>query len=138
MRRTIAALATAAAIGTASLATVAPANAWTVPANCEENGHRLTATFHVTQDATYHYWEKADYKLSGSGTGGESNVRLWLKVSGTTVLYDWKSPDNRVNGTQYSKAINVRSARAVDEKFRARAIFDTAGTDNRCTGLVDY
>ena len=66
-----------------------------------------------------------------------SNVRLWLVVSGTTTKFDWTSSDNRVNGVWYTKQLDVNSARANDEKWRSKAVFDTAGTDNRCTAIFD-
>jgi len=125
-----------AAVGVASFTPAA--QAFVADAGCQGGGHYLTAKYTLTQDATYHYWDKVEYRLTGASTGGKSDVKFRLVEGGSVTKFEWPSPDNRINDKWYTKQIDVTSTRAKDEKFRARAGFDTAGQDNECIAVLDY
>ncbi len=78
----------------------------------------------------------AKYKLTGAGTGGDSNEIIRLRSNGADK-WAHDSPDDLDNDTQYSKSMDsTKTLASTTEYVLFRAIFDTAGSDPSCNAYT--
>lgn len=109
------------------------ADATPVTVSCSSSGHTMNGGATYTTSGSYHIWGPATYTLGGSGTGGQSNENIRLYAGGATK-WSYDSPDNRVNGTNYSVSMgSVETLASSKEYMTFQAIFDTLGSDPSCT-----
>jgi hypothetical protein len=123
-----------AALAAATLALAAPAHAASVGTACSDDGHDLVARAYYTPVGAYHDWYQFTYRLTGAGTGGESNVNIRL-FDGSTLRFANNSPDDLDQNIRYYVLVSprVRILASHDETVTYEAIFDEFGTDDRCT-----
>lgn len=127
-----------AASATAVVATSNPASAARDYASCDAGGNVNNASVGYDLTSTKHIWTVIYGKISGSGTGGESNYYTSIFEGDNRVWY-WPSADTWNHNQQYTKTIpDVQTSRARYERVRMRTVFDTAGPDEECTVRWDY
>jgi hypothetical protein len=78
-----------------------------------------------------HLWTTYEYRIYGSGTGGESNVNIFWQEDGQTNEL-WYSPDDRQQNVTYSLTLNVVTDAVTEEQVRFQGIFDVFGSDPQC------
>lgn len=119
---------------------VAPASANQAKEKCSQDGHNLTVRFFYGQTKKTHNWRKARFKLSGSGTGGKSNVYFHLTVNDETRLKFEANPEDDLDDGRWYTANwnNFRTKRVKDEDFYVEAVFDEAGPDDKCKVKLNY
>lgn len=133
-------LATAVAVGAMVLGMAAPASAETVSDSCQVTWlsifhGNLSASGNYYTDGANHVWTDASGTLNGggwSGTGGKSNVNMWLRANGS-VVWSHFSPDNVGDGVPYSTGIGKTVSAAANENLSIQGIFDVSGPDPKCT-----
>jgi hypothetical protein len=121
-------IASTAAIGAGS------ASAATKPFGCTHENRTISATvYYASADAGTWSVDHIDYNYANSG-GGKSNTTFTVENGAGTPVFSWSTPDDRDDGTGYSKSVN----RIASKGDRARAAqttwFDTAGHDPQCSG----
>lgn len=127
----------ASAIGLVTAATTSPASASIkLPLGCSVNAndHSITGAFYYTpdqatqKDHVYRY----EYMLTGSGTGGKSDVLITVGP-----YYNRHTADDLVNDMLY--VVENRAGLPIDIPFSSTqrgaylASFDTFGSDPQCT-----
>lgn len=133
--------ATALGLGVGTVLGIPAAHAETLPASCIADGHVLNGTADYVPQGLAHRWTTATYWISGSGTGGESNVNLSIRerdASGndTFVFRDF-SEDNIKQNRHYTVSLNNTLTRSYLREFVTfRGIFDTSGYDERCNAYT--
>lgn len=117
----------------------APAGAITADAFCSQDSHDLSATQNFSSpDGLYHRWYKYDFVISGSGTGGESNVIIRLRADGVDK---WGTDYTSVNQGQHYDQDGMGGTPTLkmeDEYVLFRGIFDVFGPDPSCNGYTRH
>lgn len=107
-------------------------------ASCDVDGHINNASVAYDLTSTKHIWTTIYGKISGSGTGGQSNYYTSI-YDGETRAWYWASGDTWGQNEQYTKIIpDVQTLRAHYERVRMRTVFDEFGPDDECTVKWDY
>jgi hypothetical protein len=101
--------------------------------SCDTDHHHQTTNIVFTQDLAWHYWDKLEFRLGGSDTGGESNFHAWLRYMGETNVYDRHSSDTVDSYKWYTWQVDKQTRRRESEVWHSTAVFDTLGSDERCT-----
>lgn len=116
-------LTAAAAIATTMAALpLSPASANSRGWTCEDGGHTLTTTVFYMQDATNHTWQYLEYKLTGSGTGGNSNWNASFNDGTGTRNYAADQQDDLDQNVLYTEQFtNFNSLRSTTETWGASA-----------------
>lgn len=119
----------------AALSAVAPSAANSRPVNCSTSGYALSGYVYYASSGLNWNVSQFTYRLSGGSVRHGNNANLRVR-RGTTVIWAWNSPDDRVNDNrQYSKSVGVYVSKTAAGNGQITAIFDknNAG-DPSCTG----
>jgi hypothetical protein len=127
--------------GLGSLAAAPAASAETLPASCTVDGHVLNASADYVPQGADHRWTTATYAISGTGTGGKSNVNTFIRerdAAGTDrEVYRDNSPDSIVQHKVYLISLNNTVTRgSTREWVTFRGIFDTSFDDEKCNAYT--
>jgi hypothetical protein len=128
-------------LGLGTVLAAPAATADTLPAFCTVDGHILNAQAEYVTQGSVHRWIYASYEISGTGTGGKSNVNITIRerdpAGNDTFVFRRDSPDNIVQNVDYLVPLDNTPTRASMREFVTfRGIFDTAFTDEKCNAYT--
>nr|WP_042182663.1 hypothetical protein [Kibdelosporangium sp. MJ126-NF4]CEL15134.1 hypothetical protein [Kibdelosporangium sp. MJ126-NF4]CTQ93270.1 hypothetical protein [Kibdelosporangium sp. MJ126-NF4] len=110
----------------------------TAAGGCNKDGHNGQAYTHYNEGGVYTKVTWFEYRISGKGTGGKSNVNIRhyekRRLQKDKLLYSNDSPDNVKQNTDYSHTprnpIQLDSGKKQHTDYHF--VFDTAGGDPTC------
>jgi hypothetical protein len=121
-------------IVSAAAITAGSAGAATKPFGCTHEGRSISATvFYAEANAGTFSVDRIQYNYANSG-GGKSNTNFRVNNGAGTPVFTWASPDNRDDGTQYSKQVDTLVSKGNGAAAQQTTFFDTAGNDPQCSG----
>jgi hypothetical protein len=127
-------LAIVSAVVVATLASAPPASAEQLAAGCSNEGRNLAAWAYYTTDGPNTQWYHFEALIWGQGTGGKSNINIWVHY-GPFAIWSHFSPDDVDHNEMYraspSNPVYTQAGSAFGyAKFQA--IFDTFWDDPQC------
>jgi hypothetical protein len=126
------------AVVAATLVSAPPANAQELAAGCSDSGRNLAAWAYYTQEGPNYRWYHFQALIWGQGTGGESNIHIWVYYGGQE-LWSHFSPDDVDHDVMYSVSPNLpvyTPAGTANAYAKFHAIFDTWWEDPKCTATT--
>lgn len=126
------------AVSTFLVATPAHAAVFRLPAACSPGTGGLSlnaaAWYEPIYSGAFNHWRRFDSLIQG-GTGGRSNVNIAVFDNGRAVYVHNDNADNKRSGIWYEHTppVDVVTTAANREQASFVAVFDTRGTDPRCT-----
>ncbi|ALG13918.1 hypothetical protein [Kibdelosporangium phytohabitans] len=121
-----------------AMSSVAASADETAAGGCNKDGHNGQGWTHYSEGGVHTKVTWFEYKISGKGTGGKSNVNIRhyekRRLQKDKLLYSNDSPDNVKQNTDYSHTpknpIQLDSSKKQHTDYHF--VFDTAGSDPTC------